>query len=435
MKHIILISLLLVATISQAQPGWNWPEDEKMYDMAQEKQAYYKVLMGQDKYVQALEQLKWLYSNNPNLNPSIYIDGTKCLETIIKSTEDMARINVLQDSALWMFDARIVHFGNEASVLDRKAYTAFKYHYKTASRYPLLIELFDKAYELNGAGISNFNLTPYMLITKYSYERKLDEMPREKVLDIHSTISNILDLKEKAGVDMTDTRNKIDAFLSSIEGLLDCQYIESQLVPRLEANQDDLNIAKKIFSYSLQAKCSDQPYFMMAAETISRNEPSFALAKVLGDKWYNRGDYTKAMAQFTSATELAENNQDVFDALMGQAKSASKLGKKSQARSFARRALEKKSGAKEAYDLIGNLYFSSSAECNEGESRVLDRANFIAAHAMYKKSGNTSQMAASQSQFPSISEIFEEGYEEGDVIAVGCWINETVKLQRRPTTN
>ena len=143
----------------------------------------------------------------------------------------------------------------------------------------------------------------------------------------------------------------------------------------------------------------------------------------------------KAIDQYTLAVDLAETNEDAYDVIMGQAKCASKLGRKSQARSYARNALVKKSGAKDAYNLIGNLYFSSSTECNQGKSRVIDRGSFIAAYEMYKKAGNSAQMSASIDQFPSIGEIFEEGYEEGDMITVGCWINETVKLQRRPATN
>lgn len=432
MKNLLPTYLLFLTVISQAQPSWNWPEEERMYHQAQEKQAYYKVLLGENKYKEALSELKWLYDHNPNLNPSIYIDGTKCIESAIKSMDDKGRIAELQDSALWMYDARIVHFGNEAYVMDRKSYTAFRYHYKTPSKYPLLIKLYTKAFELNGAAISNFNLALYMLIAKYSYERKLDEMPREKVLEIHRTISTILDEKEKINGNIIEERNKIDAFLSSIEGLLDCEYIETQFATRLESNSDNLNLAKKIFSYSLQAKCLDQPYFMMAAEIIDQNEPSYNLAKILGDKWYNGGEYTKALAKFTIARELAENNEEAFEVIMGQAKAASELGQRSKSRAFAREALMKNPDSKEAHNLIGNLYFNSSIDCKEGKSRVLDRGNFIAAYERYKKAGNTSQMASAKGQFPSISELFEEGYEEGQMIKVGCWINEFVKLQRRP---
>ena len=94
-------------------------------------------------------------------------------------------------------------------------------------------------------------------------------------------------------------------------------------------------------------------------------------------------------------------------------------------------ALSAKPGSKEAYNLIGNLYFTSFDDCKGEQSQVQDRAIFIAAYDMYKKAGNSAQMAASKEQFPSIEDIFNEGKEEGDQVTIGCWINTTVNLQRR----
>ena len=158
-NFLTLLFIAFVGTIS-AQQGWNWPEEKGMFDLSQEKQALYKGLMAEEKYEEALVQLKWLFDNNPALNPSIYIDGTKCVEEVVKSIKNKERAIELKDSALWMYDARVLHFGNTASVLDRKAYSTFKYYYKDPDRYALIISAFEKTFELNGAGISDFNLTP-----------------------------------------------------------------------------------------------------------------------------------------------------------------------------------------------------------------------------------------------------------------------------------
>ena len=40
-------------------------------------------------------------------------------------------------------------------------------------------------------------------------------------------------------------------------------------------------------------------------------------------------------------------------------------------------------------------------------------------------------MAATMAQFPSKEEIFNEGYEQGDVVDLGCWIGESVALKTR----
>ena len=127
------------------------------------------------------------------------------------------------------------------------------------------------------------------------------------------------------------------------------------------------------------------------------------------------------------------------------------LTDKSRARALAYGALSAKPGSPEAYNLIGNLYFTSFDDCKsllpkvmgyrlqgpvEGPMKALmmaisNRAIFIAAYDMYKKAGNSTQMAASKEQFPSIEDIFNESKEEGDQVTIGCWINTTVSLQRR----
>ena len=75
---------------------------------------------------------------------------------------------------------------------------------------------------------------------------------------------------------------------------------------------------------------------------------------------------------------------------------------------------------------------NSYDDCKEGVSRVKDRGVFLAAYEMYQKAGDSQRMASAKAQFPSIEEIFNENMKEGESLTVGCWINETVKLERRP---
>lgn len=431
MKNLLFGFTLFTAIGTIAQNGWNWPTDEAQFKLAQEKQAYYKVLMGQDKYLEALDELQWLYDNNANLNPSIYIDGSKCAEKVIETTEDKARVIEFQDKSLWMYDQRIKHFGDEAGVMDRKAYAAFKYFYKTKSKYPVIFELYEKAYELNGANISDFNLLPYMTAAKYGYDWKLPEATRENVLEIHSLLSDVMDKKEAAGEDMTDYRNKIDAMFRSMEGVLSCDFIENSLVPRFRKSPNDIGMAKKIVAYSIDAKCSDKEYFLQAGEVVVTKEPSFKFLKIIADKRFNRKEYVKASELYAQAEKLASNDQDRYDVLMGQAKSASQLGQKSKARGYARLASTTKLDEKDPFEFIGNLYMSSYEECAEKESRVDDRLVFIAAYDQYKKAGNQKLMEIALAQFPSMEEIFDRNLELGIEMTVGCWINEKVVLKKR----
>lgn len=433
-KSTFFALLVLVSSFTLAQNGWNWPDDPNLKSQAMEKQAYYKLLIAQSKFEEAMKPLNWLYENNPNLNPSIYIQGVDCIEDMLKKTSDKERKQRLQDSLLWMYDQRIEHFDNDAATMDRKAYEAFKLYYKTPSKYPMLADLYAKAYEMNGPEISTFNLNTYMLLAKNFHSIDPAKMSAEKVLDIHTQISDIIDAKRKSGENpskLDKEQAKTDAWLSSIPGILTCDFIEEKLVPKFRANTNDLNTAKKIFKYSVEAKCTDQPYFLEASEPVFKEQPSFTLANAIGSRYLASGELVKGLQYHEEAEKLASSNEEKYEALIGQAVANSKLGNKSRARTLAYEALSAKPGSTEAYNLIGNLYFTSYDDCRGDKSKVMDRGVFLAAYKMYEKAGNKTQMTASKEQFPSIEEIFNEGMEEGQSITVGCWINESVKLKRR----
>ncbi len=433
-KSLFFAVLTVISAPLIAQNVWNWPEDEELKDQSKERQAYYRIQMQLEDQNATFQTLYWLYSNNPELNPGIYIDGVKTIQEILKTEKDKARIAQLEDSAMWMFDQRIKYFGEEATVMDRKAYEAFKMFYRKSSKYPLLKELYAKAYELNGNSLSRYNFIPWMTLAKFYFERKPTEMTAEEVLDIHSKISIAIDYQKINGGNvgkLKKDQDKADAFLSSLDGVLSCDFIASNLVPDMRADRTDLNTAKKIFSYSLQAKCSDEPWFLEAAELVYESDPSFNLAKALGDKYVGGKDYQKALEFYEKAAELAQSDEDRFELLLSRANIQSKQGNKIRARALAREASAMFPAQTEPYNFIGNLYFASFNDCKAGESRVIDRAIFIAAYEMYRKAGNLSQMEACKEQFPSIEDIFNENYEEGQEVTLGCWINTAVPLQRR----
>lgn len=435
MRSLFLISFTLVAATAFGQPGWNWPEDETLKEQAKEKQAYYKIQAQLDDQNATFNTLQWLYQNNPELNPSIYIDGAKTLGIILKDEKDPERKTRLQDSLLWMYDQRVTYFGKEEKVVDRKAYDAFKQFYRNRSRYPQLLELYQKNFELNGNDVSDFNLIPYMTLAKFYYEWQPETMTGEMVLEIHSQVSDALVHKMANGgktEKLKKDQDKVDALLTSLDGVLSCDFIGEKLVPRLEADPTDINTAKKIFKYSLQAKCTSEAYFTTAGEIVYADNPTHNLAKALGDKYASAEDYDKAHEYYDKGIELAEVEEEKYDLYLNKANAYYKTGNKSQARATAYKASSINPNAPEPFNLIGNLYFGSFQDCKEGKSKVKDRAVFIAAQIMYKKAGNEAQMTAASEQFPSIEDIFNENYEEGDEVEIGCWINTSVSVERRP---
>jgi tetratricopeptide (TPR) repeat protein len=433
MKKTWIFSLLFflgIQLVAVAQPGWNWPEDRAT---AEEKNALYTDFLKQDNFKAALPHLDWLLANAPDLNESLYINGAKIYEGLADNEPDAAKTVQYQEQALSMYDKRIQYFGNEGDVLNRKGYTAYKYYKDNKAKYPDLIKMFEKVYELNGVNTLDNNLLAFMDVVR-RFKLTGGAITDVQVLDYYDEIMAIIDMKKATGKNL----DRIEKISENIDKLLtatvtvDCEFVENNLGPKLKADPTDLKLAKKILQLQLTGKCTDSPLFMTSSKIVNEKEPTYSLTKVIAQKLAAEGKNEEAFKYYNQAVELADDNQKKAEIYYDMAKINAADGQKVSARANARKALSMDPSFSDAYTLIGNLYLGSYDDCRGGESKVKDRAVFIAAYEMYKKAGNSQGMEKAKEQFPSIGEIFEEGMKEGDVLSVGCWVQESVTLQRRP---
>ncbi|RED98860.1 tetratricopeptide repeat protein [Marinoscillum furvescens] len=428
-KHLLSIAFFVaVASAAVAQPGWNWGDS---VDKAKEKNALYSDFVRAKNWQAAVEPHSWLLENTPDLNASIYINGAKIYEGLADATDDKQKTLEYQGKALEMYDLRIKYFNNEADVLNRKAYVAYKYYRDDKPKYPELYELFNKAFELNGNDVLTNNLTAYMDVIR-RYKLTGGEITDAEVFEKYTQITDIIAYK----MDNTSKKDRLKKVADYVDKILtatvdvDCAFITEKLGPKFKETQD-INLAKKIFSLMVQQKCLDDPLAMEVAIAVNETSPDYGIAKFIAQRAAGEGDMTKAVEYFEKAVELTddvEKKSDVYLSLARMQASSSKVS----ARSSARKAISANPSNAEAYVFIGDLYMNSFEDCKAGESRVKDRAVFIAAYDQYKKGGDREKMAAAKAQFPSIEEIFNEELEEGQTVKVDCWINETVQIERRP---
>ncbi len=434
MRFTKVFSLLLVGLpfLVSGQPGWNWPEDE---EKAKEKNALYSDAMKLGNYTAASADLKWLLANAPDLNKSLYINGAKIYEGLADAEKDKTVKAAYSDSAMNMYDLRIQYFGEEGEVLNRKAYKAYKYNKGRKDKYAELFALFQKAFELNGNKIFNNNLVAYMDVVRRHKLTKGD-ISDVAVIEIYTQLNEIIDYKVGLGknVDRLETyRDNIDKLLTATV-TVDCAFVEANLAPKVEADPSDLKMAKKVFQLLLTGKCSDSPYFIKTAQIVNASEPNYGMAIVIAKKLSAEKRYDEAEEYYTQALGLTEENTKKGEVQLDMAKMFVARGNKPAARSNALKAIQfDPSVSKEAYTLIGHLYMGSYDACRKGVSKVEDRGVFLAAYEMYRKGGNGQGMGNAKAQFPSIEEIFELGLSEGETFKVGCWINEVVTIQRRPS--
>ncbi|MDZ7607552.1 MAG: hypothetical protein U5K79_18635 [Cyclobacteriaceae bacterium] len=419
---------MFICNMSMAQ--WNWPEDRAT---AEEKNALYTDNFKQGNYRKAADYLSWLLVNAPNLNKSIYINGVRIYDGLASEEADQAKKLVYQDSTLLLYDLRIKYFGEEANVLDRKAFNAYKYYNNDPKRYKDLFTLFKSAFELNGKEIMDNNLLPYMDVVR-RYKLSGNAISDDEVLAIYDEIINIatykIDVVKKNVENLKVVVDQVNTMLPTIIDV-DCNFIENTLGPKLKAEPDNLKLATNIMRLAFAGKCTDGAAFLEAAIVVQKLQPEYGLAKLIGQSYAGKKNYELAMTYLTQSVELTDDNTKKADSYYSMAVIQANLDRKVSARDFARKSVAADPTQKDAYKIIGNLYYNSFDDCKKGENPVNDKAVFIAAYEMFRLAGDAEGMKRAQAQFPTMEEIFTWNLQVGQQYRIECWINETVAIQKR----
>jgi tetratricopeptide (TPR) repeat protein len=434
----VLMLIMLSNTLSNAQcKEWKWPAEPEQKAKAEEKVSLYDDYRKNGEFTKAKPHLDWLLKNTPDLNTSIYINGAEIYDKLASAEKDAAHKNVLVDSLLLLHDLRIKYCGEEASVTNRKALMSVKYWANESGKEAFTLQLMDQAFKLNGNNILDGTLLPYMQVVKIN-KLKLKSLTDDQVLERYDMVMGILDAKIKVASsqgkqDMVTRyrgwKDEVDKILITMVKV-DCEFVRKNLGPKFKANPADIALAKKIFVFMLQDKCTDDPLWLDAAEAVAKVEDDYGLEKNLAIRYVAMESYGKADEHFKKALILAPNNSDKADILIYQGSIEAKRGSKVTAREIFRQALAADGNKREAYEKIGDLYYQST-ECKKFENQADDRLMFLAAYDMYQRAGENKKMSMAKDQFPSKEEIFLVNYTVGQSIKVGCWINETTTIRTR----
>ncbi|GAB3650469.1 hypothetical protein GCM10028791_17730 [Echinicola sediminis] len=424
-----LLSFVFVG-LANAQEGWNWPSDPQLEAKAREYNAAYNDYMKSDQFVKATKPLHWLLVNAPDLNEAIYINGVTVYDGASQAVSDEAQKRTYQDSVITVYELRAEKYNNEPEWIENKAYYAYKYYRGDKEKVADAASYFAKDIEMNGE-INTIGLVPAYFDLVYRNFAYNNAYTPEQVLDIYDNLYTRLDKAAAEGQDVSSQKGTLDQILVAME-IIDCDFIQNKMGPQLEADPSNIALAKKIFQYSVQYKCTSSETFTKALEVVDNDNPTFSTSQVRGMRYVQNQEFDKAAEMFQKALELAENDQQKAEVQYDLAKAHAKLGQKSAARQSAMKAAELDSSkAGEAWSFIGSLYMTSAGDCRGGQSRVKDYSIFIAAYDAFAKAGDNTGMANAKARFPSKEELFTEGFQVGQTINTGCWIAQTVSLKTR----
>jgi tetratricopeptide (TPR) repeat protein len=264
-------------------------------------------------------------------------------------------------------------------------------------------------------------------------------LTEEQILSRYDKLTSVIDFKitkaqqENKAADV-DKYKKIkgnvdDKLIKMVK--VDCAFVKKNLEPKFKANPTDAVLAKKIFQFMLNDKCTDDPLWFEAAELVHKTTPDYGLAKVLGAKYLQNKESAKAEVLLNEAATLATTAQDKAEISILLGDLENQKGNKTAARENYRKASTLDPANKEGFEKIGDLYYFSFNDCKKGVSLAEDRLVYIAAYEMYARAGHQQKMAQAKGQFPSVTELFELNWKEGEQKKITCWVGETVALRTR----
>ena len=284
----------------------------------------------------------------------------------------------------------------------------------------------------------------------------------QQVFDKYDEITEKLELEEKGLSDELDILlNKIESGealtdketrlkerneynleqFSTVKGSMDAKIVLlstcDKLIPfyqkSFEEKKTDVVWLKRA-AERLEAKdCDSDPLFTKISEQLHKLNPTAESAYLLGVAAQRAKNTTKALEYFNQAAQL-------FTDATKKAKVYYKIatmygnGNKTQARTYAKKALAAKPSFGQAYMLIAQLYASSANDCGKTpfEKRAVywlcaQYANKAAAVDPALKATANRQAASYNASAPSKTDIFNEAM-AGKTISFNCWIGESVKV-------
>jgi tetratricopeptide (TPR) repeat protein len=303
-----------------------------------------------------------------------------------------------------------------------------------------VLKMLDQAFEKSGNNVMDGTLVPYFQIVRLNAvnEKTITDV---QILERYDKLMAIIDAKIKKAQSEGKPIDKYKKYKEDIDAMLitmvkvDCDFVRTNLGPKFKQNPKDYSLAKKIFTFMLQGKCTDDPLWLEAAEAVHSDPEGTkdcGLAKNLGIIYIAKDNLEKGEAFLKEAQGICTESKDKAEVLLHLGSLEARKNNKSGARELYRKAASTDAGvAKDAYEKIGDLYWNSRADCEKKVNQADDRLIFLLAGDYYQRAGNPTKLKMAKEAFPSKEDIFLVNYKVGESKKVECWINETTTIKTR----
>jgi tetratricopeptide (TPR) repeat protein len=395
----------------------------------------YQEFYRQRNFADAFEPWLKTFQICPGTHVNRFIHGLVLVKTKLSQERDPQKQRELLDLLYEVYDTRIVYFGNEGFNLSRKAIDMMTYEPRKIKE---AYELMKKA--VQEAGVGNDHVAPFFLFEYAMANEKANNIDKEEVFEIYDVVSNYLEklLKDLSGD--TNVMNTLANLDIAFEPYATCDEIVPIFERRWDENKGDIDYLEKVTRVLDHKDCNDSELFFKATEALHALRPTpktgYLMAKMLDGK----KNYAGVIEYLHDNAELLDNDRDRVRAFLLLARAYEQERRFRDGRAAALRALEVNPNDGMAYILIGMMYIHSARECGD-EPQVSQKAAYWAAVDKFRRAREVDENRAKIAddlistytrQFPSGEDLFFQGISEGSSYRVGCWIQESTIVRRRP---
>lgn len=393
----------------------------------------YSELVKQNALDQAAPYWRKAFVLCPQSSENLYINGVRIYKYLLANEKNPSIKQKYIDSIMMLYDQRIEIFKHEKTVAWRKL---LDYQQLKASDFATIYKMAEHCLQVT----PDKNKYPVMEI----YLNNALELYKRKKLETDVVRSVFTHLQEQLAPKMaegdpdaiTTNENIINVYVQS--GAAGCADLVKIFRPRYEAQKTDTALLKKMVTLLGNSQCVGDTLFCQAGESLYRLEPGALLATHLAKAYSVSGQYEKAITYYKLAIrdEKSTAVQATLNVELGLLYYAS-LKQNREARDCANEAIRLDAKNGKAHLLLAQMYASDkSCTFNDFEKKAL---NWLVVDCYVKAkqadpglSEIADKYINTYSQyFPTIEDVFFNGYENGGTFTIGCWINEKTLIRAR----
>jgi tetratricopeptide (TPR) repeat protein len=409
----------------------------------------YNEFYKQKNYESALPHWNIVYTKYPKATINIYIHGANMYETFIENAATPQEKDKYVDELMKLYDKRIKYFGESGYVLGRKA-TAWLKHKLNTDNPPedeALKSTLKKGYDWLSRSIEEqgekTELPVVVLLMQTTRSLfKLGELPKETVVKNYDNINKVLNalIEKNEDAELVQSCQDIKQYVEDIfgsSGAADCEALVNIFTPQFNENNNDIEFIKGMLRRLGKANCEETALFSQATEKLYELDPSAEAAFNMARRYLKRNDIEKAKDYYKEAMDQETDKGRLADYYYEYATLVfAKENALSEARTFARKAVELNPEHCQALMLIGDIYVAASRSF--GQDAFEKSTVFWIAVDYFEKARragqdcavDASQKAATYRRyFPNKEEAFFRSMQEGNTYTVGGWINESTRVR------